>query len=1613
MIKLDFRKTSIALVSLTIFAIMFLAISGTSTVFSEDPSGLTTIESNDVLVGQTGTWTSQNAAEASGGSYLYSSGDEDDSLSLDFYGSTLIIDYVSHPTFGTFAIEVDNNILRTVLSTSEETTFGQQAVIDYLEDEPHTLRIFGVEGIVAIDAITTQLPPPAPANERAEAGVLEAGVPEAITCTPDQFPIRASIADGEDTVGLSNNPSLSGDGRYVAFTSSANNLVTGDTNNRTDIFVYDRLLCIMSRVSVDSAGVQGNDHSSNPSISQYGRYVAFESSATNLLGAGNDTNGFTDIFVHDRQTGTTTRVSVSTAGTAGTGNSTNASISNDGQKIAFQSTASNLLAGGDTNGSIDIFVHDLGADTTIRASVSSGSIAGNNDSTNPAISGNGQFVAFESAATNLVSPDTSSFIEIFVRDLSGNTTTRSSAVSGTTEIGDADALSPDISNDGRYVVYETDSELIGVPDGYTNEVVDIYLHDRNLNTTTRVSIDGSTEADDSSNGASISGNGLYVSFFSLATNLLGAGNDTNNDIDVFVVELSSGTIVRANLLAGGVVPPANSGPSVFSSLSDSGRNIAIETYVDLTADSSDNNSIEDIYVADIAFSTAPSDLIATAVSDEEIDLHWNDNTTNEVSFRLERSLNGTSGWIEFQSIAADFRDWTDNGLNCETTYYYRVRAELPGSTFTAYSNISSDKTQLCPMSPPSSFQITATGQSNIDFSWVDESATETEFRLDISTNGIDWNDPNSPIATIESNVTSFTLGNLDCTTTYHFRIRAYRASDGNLTDPSNEDSTTTLVCTDPGETSLIAPSGNSAIGIPTFQFSEPRVVTYVNIQVFQAGTANRIDNHYYQLFTQAPCSGGVCSVTDPGLLSFQEGQYDWCILTIDTNVSPPVYYSGDPNVCSTGKMTFGVVPPVPTSPIGITLDKFYDTDFEWIESPGITYYKLEVQTSAQVPVFESWYEAAPICDGTDCTVTVAKRLPANGNYRWRIRVWSSNGYGPYSAWVTFTVSVAHPGQTQGMTVQTNGSDVPTSFEWTKDGNVSWYHLVVSGPGGTWINQWFLADTYCGATTCVIPTTLGFVEGPYTWFVGAFSPTAVEVWSVGAPLTVTIIDPLVPDNLIVAAAPNGYPTLLSWNDDAHTTWFNVLIQDQYNATWLNAWYDKSHPDLSCNGTTCQLTLKIVLPDRTYGWWVQAVGPGGSRWSTPQNFGVSVGLPNMPTGLSETDNAVGMPTMLHWNDDSKATWFNVLIQDQANATWLNAWYQKDNSAVSCNGATCQLPISIIFPNNTYGWWVQASGPGGTRWSNPTNFVVGVGAPNIPTNLQTEVGLQSVRFQWSDDNKANWFNLIVTQQSSGTWVNAWYLKSNPAMTCNGTTCEVTINMGFWETTYHWRVHALGGGGEAWSPAGATTFAVSYPDGVTPAGLSETIDVGTGMPTALTWNKDDAVTNYQLFLVGTSPSSAGTWLNAWYIPSAVCNDTTCSVSITHLPFVAGGYQWYVNSLAPGGGGGWSAPKNYTISNVTLPAPSLELPADDAFFATNNVQLQWTSVNQADWYVVEIKGSTGQVYSTHWFAASACNVSSCIGNVVLSNELLIGATWRVRGYRNFGSVFGNWSVSRNISILD
>ncbi len=232
--------------------------------------------------------------------------------------------------------------------------------------------------------------------------------------------VSVSTGGGAGITGSDAHVSISSDGRFVVFCSGSDVLVAGDTNLMYDVFIRDRQLGTTERVSLDSAGLEGNGSSGlfgysedRCGVSSDGRFVAFSADASNLV--ANDTNNVVDVFLRDRLSGTTKRISIDSFGLEGDAGSTGGSLSSDGNRIAFYSDATNLVLN-DSNTSSDAFVHEVSSGRTIRISVASGGTQSNGFSRQPSISPDGTAVCFLAGATNLVLGDTNSRYDVFVHE---------------------------------------------------------------------------------------------------------------------------------------------------------------------------------------------------------------------------------------------------------------------------------------------------------------------------------------------------------------------------------------------------------------------------------------------------------------------------------------------------------------------------------------------------------------------------------------------------------------------------------------------------------------------------------------------------------------------------------------------------------------------------------------------------------------------------------------------------------------------------------------------------------------------------------------------------------------------------------------------------------------------------------------------------------------------------------------------------------------------------------------------------------------------------------------------------------------------------------------------
>jgi Tol biopolymer transport system component len=274
---------------------------------------------------------------------------------------------------------------------------------------------------------------------------------------------------------------MSSDARYVAFSSEATNLVSGDTNQVTDVFLRDRQSQTTKRISISSGGSQANQLSERPSVSNNGRYIAFHSWASNLV-AG-DTNERADIFVYDRVTAQIERMSVGPGGQQGIHGALNAIISGNGRFVVFHADINNFAPPGTQQGGIGLFVRDRqnGTTTLLNIGPNGGAAVEVGDIS---VSADGRYIAFVSSVPNLVPGDFNQLPDVFVYDRTLGQTTRISVATDGSE-ANGESFQPSITENGRYVVFaSTASNFVAGEIGGDFATQDVFVHDR-LNGTTR------------------------------------------------------------------------------------------------------------------------------------------------------------------------------------------------------------------------------------------------------------------------------------------------------------------------------------------------------------------------------------------------------------------------------------------------------------------------------------------------------------------------------------------------------------------------------------------------------------------------------------------------------------------------------------------------------------------------------------------------------------------------------------------------------------------------------------------------------------------------------------------------------------------------------------------------------------------------------------------------------------------------------------------------------------------------------------------------------------------------------------------------------------------------
>jgi Tol biopolymer transport system component len=482
-------------------------------------------------------------------------------------------------------------------------------------------------------------------------------------------------------VGTATNASLSADGRYVAFESSAPNLLPGvhEGNNGGDVFLWDRVAATLTLVSrsASSSTRTSNGGSSTPKVSADGNWVAFLSSSTDLVPGQIDSSSTTDVFLWQRATGAITLVSRAASSPLTTGNgfhfASSVDLSADGAWVTFQSDSTDLVAGQvDANGLYDVYLFDRGTGTTVLVSHASGSpaTAGSLDAIFPRISADGNYIVFTSQSTNLAAgqSDANSSYDVFLYDRAAGTNTLVSHASGAAATAaNGSSHEPVIGADGQWIAYSSTSSNLVAGQVSTLGTLNVFLYDRTAGTSALLSgANGSatTAANNFSSRPSISANGAYVAFESLSTNLTAGQTDSNNASDVFLFDRAGNTLTLISGASASTTMTANN-LSVFPLISsDGGRVVFVSQATDLVAGQSDGNADRDVFL----YTRASAGLALVS--------HGASPTLTGNGFSERAVLDGDGGHVSFASVATDLTGGSDTNGGSDVFVYTTADASL-------------------------------------------------------------------------------------------------------------------------------------------------------------------------------------------------------------------------------------------------------------------------------------------------------------------------------------------------------------------------------------------------------------------------------------------------------------------------------------------------------------------------------------------------------------------------------------------------------------------------------------------------------------------------------------------------------------------------------------------------------------------------------------------------------------------------------------------------------------------------------------------------------------------------------------------------------------------------
>jgi hypothetical protein len=601
------------------------------------------------------------------------------------------------------------------------------------------------------------------------------------------------------------------------------------------------------------------------------------------------------------------------------------------------------------------------------------------------------------------------------------------------------------------------------------------------------------------------------------------------------------------------------------------------------------------------------------------------------------------------------------------------------------------------------------------------------------------------------------------------------------------------------------------------------------------------------------------------------------------------------------------------------------------------------------------------------------------------------------------------------------------FTWQEDPgtDATWYKLWVANSAGTtvYLQQWYDKTLVCAGGTCSVRAGLNLPGSDVTfiqWQVQPWSPTSgAGTWS--TPVTFSIALPVRNGPSGIVVANDGLPTY-SWNTTGLGETYYQLYISGPSGYVFNGWYDAASV---CIAGACNIKptsyRNVLYEGSAYEWYIRVWGPQGyGPWrADAYNFNINAADPVLPGSLTASQYG---DLRLQWSDNANTASYEVIVLDGTGAELLNKWYQKGNSAVSCNGTICTLVPALYLTNGSnYRWYVRAKGPGGQSAQANDAFYVAMAPPVMATSgfsvfeaesFTDTYGYSWLVFQWPAQADASWYRLRVTNAAETTTLHeSWYRGTS---SCSGVICQASLpDLHFSNGAYHWGVEAWGAGGTSVGVPSSWSWPHTFSFGMTPAVLTSSTPSGTitnPRPTFTINKTSGAAMRYRIQVTNTATSAVV--LDQSY--QLLNCSSPCSRTFTpNYEFANGNYSWRAQGWGPGGDSSWSSTQTFTVAAAAPGVPTLMSPTNGSIVATydRNVTFYWNRGSNASWHHLEVKNSSGTVLVDQWVQ---CWSSTCTATATLPiGNFLI---WRVQSWNGAGGgggTYSAWTAFFTLSVLD